>query len=135
MNPTNTTLQLLGRYAFTLARYDLDYDVRDRARLIVSLLVGVVPNILGGEEHDSGEQGGVILRKEQVKMVLFEHKAPAKEPLELECEWSLAVVPHGIHLGRGQVAPPWQLQASSLADPWPYHEISPNGLSRELNLL
>jgi len=35
-------LQLLGQYAFALARYDLDYDVRDRARLVASLLVGVV---------------------------------------------------------------------------------------------
>lgn len=83
-------MQLLGRYAFALARYDLDYDVRDRARLVTSLLVGVVPSILGGEEHERGEQGGVILRKEQVKMVLFEHKAPVKEPLELECGFSLA---------------------------------------------
>lgn len=90
-------MQLLGRYALTLARYDQDYDVRDRARLVVLLLVGVVPNVLGEEEHDKGEDGGVILRKEQVKMVLFEHKAPAKEPSVLEGAHSPAVIPCGAY--------------------------------------
>lgn len=84
LNPTDTTLQLLGRYAFTLARYDRDYDVRDRARLVASLLTGVVPNVLGDEGDDKGEHGGVILRREQVKMVLFEHKGAVKEPSALE---------------------------------------------------
>lgn len=68
----------------TLARYDQDYDVRDRARLIASLLKGVVPIVLGGEECDEEEHGGVILRREQVKMVLFEHKAAVKESSVLE---------------------------------------------------
>ena len=93
LNPTNTTLQLLGRYALTLARYDQDYDVRDRARFVASLLTGVVPDILGDEDCDRGEYGGVILRREQVKMVLFEHKAAVKEPPALEgVHFSLAVV-------------------------------------------
>ena len=92
LNPTNTTLQMLGRYALALARYDQDYDVRDRARLIASLLMGVVPNLLGDEEHDKGEHGGVILRREQVKMVLFEHKGQVKEPSALEGPYSFVGV-------------------------------------------
>jgi AP-3 complex subunit beta len=84
LNPTSTALQLLGQYALTLARYDQDYDVRDRARLVASLLMGVVANVLGDEEYDKGEHGGVVLRREQVKMVLFENKAQVKEPSALE---------------------------------------------------
>lgn len=90
LNPTNITLQLLGRYALTLARYDQDYDVRDRARFVASLLVGIVPNILGDEEGDKEGHGGVILRREQVRMVLFEHKAAVKEPSASEGVYSLA---------------------------------------------
>lgn len=98
LNPTNTTLQLLGRYALTLARYDQDYDVRDRARLVASLLMGVVPNVLGDESDKEG-RGGVILRREQVKVVLFEHKATVKEPSAFEGVCSFAVTRHDTHVG------------------------------------
>lgn len=90
LNPANTTLRLLGQYALTLGRFDQDYDVRDRTRLVASLLMGVVPSLLGDEEYNKGEQGGVVLRREQVKMVLFEHKAQAEEPSALEGVYSLA---------------------------------------------
>lgn len=95
LNPANTTLRLLSRYALSLARYDQDYDVRDRARLVASLLIGVVPNLLGDEECDKGEHEGVILRREQVKMVLFEHKAQVKEPSALEGARSHVGTPYG----------------------------------------
>lgn len=94
LNSTDTTLRLLGQYALTLARYDQDYDVRDRARLIATLLMGVVPIVLGDEECDKEEHGGVILRREQVKMVLFEHKAAVKEPSALEGMYPLAIAHH-----------------------------------------
>ena len=106
LNPANTTFQLLGRYALTLARYDQDYDVRDRARLVASLLVGVVPNILGNGEGDEGDHGGVILRREQVKMVLFENKAAVKEPSALEGTYLRAVVYHGVYVGQKRAAFP-----------------------------
>ena len=99
LNPTNATLQLLGRYTLTLARYDQDYDVRDRARLVASLLTGVVPDILGDGEAGEGDHGGVILRREQVKMVLFEHKAAVKEPSALEGAYMLPVAHHGVYVG------------------------------------
>jgi hypothetical protein len=51
--------------------------------------MGVVPNLLGDEECDKEEHGGVILRREQVKIVLFEHKAQVKEPSALEGVYSV----------------------------------------------
>ena len=71
--PTVQTLILLTRYVLSLARYDLNFDVRDRARLVGGLLTGVCPT-LRGAENEFEELGGVILRREQVKMVLFEGK-------------------------------------------------------------
>jgi AP-3 complex subunit beta len=86
LNPTHHVLRLLSRYVFSLARYDLDYDVRDRARTISSLLTGVAPALRPGAVEDgdfADEQGSVVLRREQVKNVLFVGKAetPDSEPV------------------------------------------------------
>ena len=55
----------------------MNYDVRDRARMISSLLAGVVPaSLMNGAER---ERAGVILRREQVKLVLFEGKSGITE--------------------------------------------------------
>ena len=69
-----------------MARYDLDYDVRDRARTLGSLLTGVAPALRPGAVEDGDfddDQGSVVLRREQVKIVLFEGKteSPDKQPL------------------------------------------------------
>jgi hypothetical protein len=125
-------LQLLGRYALTLARYDQDYDVRDRARLVASLLTGVMPSILADEEHDR-EHGGVILRREQVKVVLFEHKAPVKELSALEGAHLLEATPYDTYTDQERMASPWQHQASLLAKPWRYYRIFQNGWNRGRN--
>lgn len=69
LSPGVRVLDLLSRYVFSLARYDLNYDVRDRARMLSSLFVGVAP------ANNSEEIGGVILRREQVRLVLFEGKS------------------------------------------------------------
>ena len=71
LSPADRTLGLLNRYVLALARYDSNFDVRDRARMLGSLLSGVT-STLG--EDGLQEQGGVVLRREQVKMVLFEGK-------------------------------------------------------------
>lgn len=63
----------------SLGRYDLNYDVRDRTRMLNSLLVGVSPTINGGGTE---EQNGVILRREQVIKVLFDGKAGIIEESE-----------------------------------------------------
>ncbi|GLB40583.1 putative non-SMC mitotic condensation complex subunit 1 [Lyophyllum shimeji] len=71
LSPNDRVLTLLSQYVFSLARYDLNYDVRDRARMVSSLLIGVAPTSMmnGGETR-----AGVVLRREQVKLVLFEGK-------------------------------------------------------------
>lgn len=71
--PSDRTLGLLNRYVLSLARYDLNFDVRDRARMLGSLLSGVT-SVLHSDEDGHEDQGGVVLRREQVKMVLFEGK-------------------------------------------------------------
>ncbi|KAG8973912.1 AP-3 complex subunit beta [Tulasnella sp. 425] len=75
-------IRLLVRYVFSLARYDLDYDVRDRARFLTSLLTGVNGGISGGsgnDEEDAAVQEGVILRAPQVIHVLFEGKVTPED--------------------------------------------------------
>jgi AP-3 complex subunit beta len=64
--PDTEVIGLLTRYTFSLARYDVNYDVRDRARWL-SALTGTL-------ETDVEERGGVVLRREQVRLVLFEGK-------------------------------------------------------------
>jgi AP-3 complex subunit beta len=73
--PTNHTLSLISGYVFSLAKYDLNYDVRDRARMMTSLLSGLgLPEAVTAKDPDQDSRGGVILRREQVRLVLFEGK-------------------------------------------------------------
>jgi AP-3 complex subunit beta len=71
LSPANGTLIQLAKYVFALARYDRNYDVRDRGRMLQQLLVGVVPDIVATDAQDVG---GVVLRRAQVRVVLFEGK-------------------------------------------------------------
>jgi AP-3 complex subunit beta len=72
-------LSQLSTYLYTLARYDLDYDVRDRARFLGTLLRGLRPEQSHSTEAENGntkdeeaeELSGVVLRREQVKVVLM----------------------------------------------------------------
>src|SRR6266702_8588101 len=74
LSPSHGTLTQLGKYVFALARYDRNYDVRDRGRMLQQLLAGVVPGIGAA---DAREVGGVVLRRAQVRIVLFEGKESA----------------------------------------------------------
>jgi AP-3 complex subunit beta len=76
LDPVHPTLTLLARYAFSLAQYDVDYDVRDRARMLSGLLRGVAPAVV--EDETETEIAGVVLRREQVQLVLFEGKLAAR---------------------------------------------------------
>lgn len=76
--PDDQTLVLLNQYVFAMARYDSDYDVRDRCRMLSSLLSGVILG-LAQEGDASDDQGGVVLRREQVRLVLFEGKSGTLE--------------------------------------------------------
>ena len=69
--PAPGTLGLLAAYVFALARYDANYDVRDRGRMMAALLAGVAPASLMSD-GEKPERAGVVLRREQVKMVLFQ---------------------------------------------------------------
>lgn len=83
LSPEDRTLTLLARYVFALARYDADYDVRDRARTLISLLTGVAPGV--GSEEPPQEASGVVLRREQVRAVLFEGKGIILEQEPWRC--------------------------------------------------
>ncbi|KDR78991.1 hypothetical protein GALMADRAFT_224240 [Galerina marginata CBS 339.88] len=72
LSPSDGTVSLLSRYVFSLARYDVNYDVRDRGRMLSSLLAGIGLHMNGVE---SEERSGVVLRREQVRLVLFEGKS------------------------------------------------------------
>lgn len=72
LSPGDATLSVLSRYVFSLARYDNNYDVRDRAKMISSLLAGISPSLVDGSQE---ERSGVVLRKEQVHVVLFDGKS------------------------------------------------------------
>lgn len=77
---THDAIPVLTRYVFSLARYDLDYDVRDRARFLGSLLSGVDGGVFPGDDEAETDVGGrVILRQQQVKHVLFEGKVAPTE--------------------------------------------------------
>ena len=70
---------------FHLARYDSSYDIRDRGRLLTSLLDHLFPSLLttdekGDEESPDSVSGTVSLRLEQIKMALFQGKNPVHEP-------------------------------------------------------
>lgn len=71
LSPNDQILTLLSRYVFSLARYDTSYDVRDRAKMLSSLLAGISPSFLTETE----DRGGVVLRREQVRLVLMDGKS------------------------------------------------------------
>ncbi|KAH7912022.1 adaptin N terminal region-domain-containing protein [Hygrophoropsis aurantiaca] len=70
--PTDRSLGLLSRYVFSLCKYDMNYDIRDRTRMLAALLAGISPSING--DGPAEDQGGVVLRREQVLKVLFDGK-------------------------------------------------------------
>ncbi|ADV20791.1 AP-3 complex subunit beta [Cryptococcus gattii E566] len=82
---SNPKLELLAQYLFMLARYDADYDVRDRARFLSALLRGVreekpvngnsANSPLVEEKHEQ-DTGGVVLRREQVKLAVLGRSQP-----------------------------------------------------------
>lgn len=88
LSPTTPLLVQLSQYLFTLARYDQDYDVRDRGRFLNALLRGVKdekhleskPDEAGNEngrepEEEEADMGGVVLRREQVKVILLSQRS------------------------------------------------------------
>lgn len=68
-------LDKYAQYLLALARYDRDYDVRDRARFLAALLRGVRTSTpapaADADAVAEDEVGGVVLRREQVRHVLL----------------------------------------------------------------
>ena len=82
--PQHESLRLLSAHVFHLARYDSSYDVRDRGRLLTSLLDTLSPSLFeigkrGDEESPDEAPGTVSLRVEQIKMALFQGKDRVNE--------------------------------------------------------
>ena len=93
-------LTLLFQYTLTLARYDLDYAVRDRARFLKGLLssagigtessqVADVDSFNKGEEIETDEPAQVrrLFTVQQVKALLLESRGSASDSLQ-QCESS-----------------------------------------------
>lgn len=112
--PTDRTIGLLYRYVCSLAQYDPNYDVRDRARMYRALLSSVTAGLYGEADSDREDVGGVVLRREQIKVVLFEGKASPDEDVtkdgKLTHRTVRSTVAH-IHLQRTTMADsgPWPL--------------------------
>lgn len=82
LSPTTALLLQLSQYLFALARYDQDYDIRDRARFLNALLRGVKDEQAAAKDDEADEAedvGGVVLRREQVKVVLLSQRSLAEE--------------------------------------------------------
>ncbi|CAK9781254.1 ARM repeat-containing protein [Cutaneotrichosporon oleaginosum] len=106
LSPNAPKLDLFCQYLFTLARWDADYDVRDRARFLAALLRGV--REVEGEGVDE-DVGGVTLRSEQARVVLLGKREVTQdivaEPSELEVGSMSRVAHH--KLGGYAPLPEW----------------------------
>lgn len=58
--------------------------------MLVSLLAGLAPTLNDNSNEQTEERGGVILRREQVKRVLFEGKAGLIENDDVFGMWILS---------------------------------------------
>lgn len=83
--PESRPIQQLLTFVFNLARYDEDWDVRDRARFLKGLLRSILQsaNTENSSNNDGEDEqvdsGGVVLRREQIKMVLLAAKEISAE--------------------------------------------------------
>lgn len=68
--PGSRSIHMLARHALNLGRYDQDWDVRDRARLLAGLLRSVRQPGDQDAQPEELDLGGVTLRLEQIKLVL-----------------------------------------------------------------
>ena len=97
LSPSTGRLHLLARYLFSLARYDASYDIRDRARLLYALLRGIraeykaskesagLNGDIEDEDDDEEDMSGVVLRREQVKVILFSKASGTAEDVPGKC--------------------------------------------------
>ncbi|KAI7867090.1 adaptin N terminal region-domain-containing protein [Spinellus fusiger] len=111
LDPTHTTLDKLNQYVLNLARYDLNYDVRDRARLLRVLTL-----------PDPGkETPGVVFLKSNLKQILLTEKEPPVVKHDNEPEFTIG----SLSLLAGQSLPDYE----PLAD---YPEKQPDPSVRDI---
>ncbi|KAI8066544.1 adaptin N terminal region-domain-containing protein [Gongronella butleri] len=80
LNPDHPTLSLLHQYTLNLARYDLNYDVRDRSRFLRSLTLPV-----------DNQPAGLADLKQHVHDILLDNKLPTviENDMEPASEYTL----------------------------------------------
>ena len=128
--PAESQLLTISQYLSNLARYDLDYDIRDRSRFLHGLLRGVRVDKQDDRTHNEDEGadlGGVILRREQVRLVLLGKREAMSDTLVLGGEVKLycLVRTDRAHQDRGLR---WaHCQESHISD-WPVIILFPTGL-------
>jgi AP-3 complex subunit beta len=71
LNPGHETISLLNQYVLNLARYDQNYDIRDRARLLRSL---TLPSTAQTEKLSSTDASNVL--SSHLKQILLSDKEP-----------------------------------------------------------
>lgn len=104
---------------FSLARYDMNYDLRDKGRFLTSLLRGVAGGVYSQTEdteldEEKEARDGVILRAAQVEHVLFEGKVAPKD----DDRWSserLLRYPESVNSSLALADAPSQLDTTSWA--------------------
>ncbi|CAI2173586.1 7676_t:CDS:10 [Funneliformis geosporum] len=85
LNPKDQILNLLFQYVLNLARYDLNYDIRDRARLLRGLIMIIghkdVTSENGeiNESQDTDSINSSILKENLKQILLCEKEAPSEE--------------------------------------------------------
>jgi AP-3 complex subunit beta len=86
--PENDIIGKMVLYCFNLARYDDNYDLRDRARMLQTLLSDICPLLKTGSsqsaynedaEESTHTPGTITLRKEQIQLILLQGKEASKE--------------------------------------------------------
>jgi len=73
LHPTDHTLGLLYEYIMNLARYDVNYDIRDRARMLKGLR-----NEQRLEEKDGDEKNVEVLNEKMKAILLGDKEAPVE---------------------------------------------------------
>jgi hypothetical protein len=71
LNPGHETISLLNQYVLNLARYDLNYDIRDRARLLRSLTLPASAQV-----EVSGDNESTNVLSSHLKQILLSDKEP-----------------------------------------------------------
>ncbi|KAL1406400.1 AP-3 complex subunit beta [Vanrija albida] len=111
LSPGTPALVSFSQYLFTLARYDHNFDVRDRARFLNGLLRGVreEKQLEEGIEDEEQDAGGVTLRREQIKVVLLGKREPPKAVAAEQSSYDVGSMSRITHrkLGTYESLPDW----------------------------